>query len=80
MFEELAGVVMGNTNIPRKTLKRDLSIEQILCDIFRDYKYPVVYNLPFGHCKDKITIPQGVTGFISTTDKIISFEEPAVVD
>jgi muramoyltetrapeptide carboxypeptidase len=80
IFNELAGVVIGNTNIPRKTAKKDLTIEQILHDVFDDYGYPVVYNLPFGHCKDKITIPQGITGYLSTSDRVLSFEEPGVSD
>jgi muramoyltetrapeptide carboxypeptidase len=80
IFNELKGVIFGNTDIQRDSLERDLSIEQILIDIFKYFDYPVVYDLPFGHCKDKITIPQGVQCYLSTTEKIISFQESGVID
>ncbi|MBU1626588.1 LD-carboxypeptidase [bacterium] len=80
IFDDLLGVIFGNTDIPRHSIKRDLSIEEILHDIFKDYDYPVVYDLPFGHCKNKITIPQGILSCFSTSARSLYFEESGVID
>jgi len=80
VFRGLSGVIIGNTDIPRQVLRRDLTIAQILRDVFKDYDYPVIYDLPFGHCRDKITLPQGVSAFVSTSDRILSLEESGVVE
>jgi len=78
LFEGLAGVIIGNTNIPRKISKKDLKVDEILKDVFKEYDYPVIYNLPFGHCKDKLTIPQGIEGYISTSEKLIKYDVSVV--
>jgi muramoyltetrapeptide carboxypeptidase len=39
---------------------------------------PVVYGLPFGHVRSKLTMPLGVQAELDATSKTIRILEPAI--
>jgi muramoyltetrapeptide carboxypeptidase len=42
---------------------------QIIQDVLKDYKFPIIYNFPAGHIKDNRTLILGKTVSIDVTDK-----------
>lgn len=55
------------------------SLKEMFEDIFKDYDIPIVYGFPFGHIKNKITIPTGVYAQLNASNKTLILLEPAVV-
>jgi len=73
-FEKITGLVIG-----RFTEQSSFSPEDPLEDLLRDYflgvKFPVLYNVDFGHSDPLITIPNGGIAMIDTAKKQINFEQ-----
>lgn len=42
---------------------------QIIQDVLKDYKFPIIYNFPAGHIKDNRTLILGKTVSVDVTDK-----------
>ena len=42
---------------------------QIIQDVLKDYKFPIIYNFPAGHIKDNRTLILGKTVSIEVNDK-----------
>jgi muramoyltetrapeptide carboxypeptidase len=54
------------------------SLKQVLEDRLKPLGVPVVYGLPFGHVKSKLTLPLGVEAELDATHKSIRLLESAV--
>lgn len=48
-------------------------LRYILLQMAREYDFPILYNVDFGHVPEKITIPQGVDGEIDTKNHTFRF-------
>lgn len=60
-LDGLAGVVIGVIDDCKNRApgRPTLSLRQIYAEIFSDFRYPVVYDMPFGHARFKYTFPIG---------------------
>jgi muramoyltetrapeptide carboxypeptidase len=62
-FDNCAGVVLGNFEYLKSKRNfypgRSFSTMQVLKDRLGDLKAPVLFGVPFGHMKNKITLPLG---------------------
>lgn len=54
------------------------SLEQVLVQRLASLGIPVVYGLPFGHVRSKLTVPLGVQAELDATSKSLRILEPAV--
>jgi muramoyltetrapeptide carboxypeptidase len=81
-FSKCNAVLLGNfdyLNSRRNFFPgRSLTGLEILNDRFKDIGIPVVYGMPFGHMKNKLTLPVGISAKIDTEKKIFALIEPAV--
>lgn len=73
-FDKIIGLVLGRFTEQSNFLQDD-SLEDILKDYLSDVKFPVLYNVDFGHSDPLITIPNGGIAVIDADKKQIVFEQ-----
>ncbi len=85
VFEKISGIAIGKlTKIIRLksgddwNIKKAMPVEKIILDICRDYKFPIIKNIPFGHYYPQITLPIGARATIDTSKKLFSIDESGV--
>lgn len=76
-FDKIAGLVVGRFT-EQSSFSSDDSLEDILKEYFSDAKFPVFYNVDFGHSDPLITIPNGGITEINTKEKLITFKKAVV--
>jgi muramoyltetrapeptide carboxypeptidase LdcA involved in peptidoglycan recycling len=58
---------------------QDYCLKEILFDILREYRFPILYGLPSGHTTTgALTLPFGVQALLNSDEKFIQVEEAAV--
>ncbi len=78
IFDEIAGLILGqfldceDDNPTRKQVK----LETILQDYFKEATYPVVFGFPYGHGMRKFTMPIGVKAVLDTDQKLLKIQNP----
>lgn len=82
-LKECAGIALGRFIKCELTEKPDqfqiiTSLEQVLTEELRQYGVPVVYGLPIGHVKSKLTVPIGVNAELDAYNKTLTIIESAV--
>lgn len=55
------------------------TLSQVFQERLASLGIPVVYGLPFGHVRSKLTLPLGVNAELNATDRTFKVLEPAVV-
>ncbi len=81
-FSKCNGIMLGNfdyLNSRRNFFPgRSFTALEILIDRFKEMSIPVVYGMPFGHMKSKLTLPVGISAKIDTENKVFMLIESAV--
>ena len=76
-FNNLKGVILGNFGSldAKKNFYpgKSFTVRQVLEERFSSMNIPFVMNMPFGHIKDKMTIPYGVYARLDTKEKSLEF-------
>lgn len=75
------GIMIGQCTdcVPRDPSRPSLSLDEVLKEFALAFKKPVISNVPFGHVKQKITIPVGIRARIDTQKRSFELLEAAVV-
>lgn len=76
-FNKISGLVIGRFTEQSNFSPED-SLEDILKEYLYDAKFPVLYNVDFGHSDPLITIPNGGIAEINTKEKRITFKKAVV--
>ncbi|OFZ22862.1 MAG: hypothetical protein A2X94_17560 [Bdellovibrionales bacterium GWB1_55_8] len=77
VYEQIKGLVIGRFPGSVEFTEND-SLEMILRDALKGYKFPVITNVDFGHTDPLITIPLGVKCRMNTSKNEIAYLETAV--
>jgi len=64
--------------VPRDPSRPSLTLEEVLTEFAHAFKKPVIFNVPFGHVKQKMTLPLGVKVRIDPEKRAIELMEAAV--
>jgi len=85
VFNKISGMVVGKLinceKIPSHAdwVKKDiLPINKIILEICKDYNFPIIGNIVFGHSYPKLTLPIGVKATMDTSKKLFSIDEAGV--
>lgn len=85
VLEKISGIVIGKlTSVTTLRSgddwnpKKAFPINKIVLELCRDYKFPIIRGVPFGHSYPQITIPIGVKATIDTSKKLFSIDENGV--
>lgn len=85
IFEKINGMLIGKIKYlkPLREASREEIIEptlkEMILDTVKDYDFPIMANLDFGHLTLNIPMPLGVRVSFDTTKKELNFLESAVV-
>jgi muramoyltetrapeptide carboxypeptidase len=81
-LQQAAGIALGNfrnCEAKKKSITQPAQpLVQVLQDRLSDLGVPVVYGLPFGHVKSKLTLPLGVPAELDATNKTLRLLSEAV--
>jgi muramoyltetrapeptide carboxypeptidase len=75
------GVLIGRLTdcIPQDPSRPSLSLDEVLKEFALALKKPVISDVPFGHVKQKITLPLGVKARVNVERRTLELLEAAVV-
>ena len=69
-FDQIKGLIVGGmTSMNDNEIPWGKNAEEIIQDIVKDYKFPVVYQFPAGHIKDNRALPFGKIAKLVVTEK-----------
>lgn len=80
VFKQVKGIILGrfvDCYEPDPNTKT-LSLGEVIDDYICSLKIPIVYTFPYGHIKELVTIPYGVSVKINGTKGFVEFTEGAV--
>lgn len=81
-LQQAAGIALGNfrnCEVKKQSISEpSFTLRQVLDDRLSDLGIPVVYGLPFGHVKSKLTLPLGIVGELDATNKTLRILTDAV--
>ena len=64
---------------PREKEVIEPHVKEMILEIFKDYKFPIMANLDFGHYTVNIPMPVGIKASFDTSKSELNFLEGAVV-
>ncbi len=87
VFKKIKGMIIGKNNKIIK-IEKDSDIEklpffspeEIILERTKNYNFPIISEVGFGHCCEQITIPIGVKATIDTSKKLFSIDEAGVAE
>lgn len=82
LFDVISGMVVGrNADISGSSYDGydEPTEEDIIKEVLKDYKFPILANVDFGHKGLNFPMPIGIKVRVDSDNKILEFLEPAVV-
>lgn len=82
IFERINGMLIGKIKYVKPMRQNDIvtpELKDMVLDILKDYNFPILANLDFGHIKGNIPMPIGVNVSFDTSKKELNFLEGAVI-
>lgn len=85
VFDKIIGMVIGKL-VDCDILRSDddwkkeetFPINRVILEACRDYKFPIIKGVAFGHYYPQITLPIGIKATIDTSKKLFSIDEAGV--
>ena len=81
IFERINGMLIGKIKYIKPLKQEELTvptIKEMILDILKEYKFPIMANMDFGHFTINIPMPIGVKASFDTSKKELKFLEGAV--
>lgn len=73
VFDKVVGLIVGeNVECNDSSESNKETYENLLLRNFKEFNFPIIYNIPLGHTDDKVTIPLGIKCSVNTSLKNIS--------
>lgn len=82
IFEKINGMLIGKIKFIKPLRQKEViapQVKEMVLEILKDYKFPVMANLDFGHFTVNIPMPVGIKVSFDTSKKELNFLEPAVL-
>ncbi len=77
-LKEANGIALGIFKGCNNTKKPGFTLKEMFEQIFEKIEIPIVYGFPFGHVKNKITLPTGVMAKLNANKKTLKLVEKTV--
>ncbi len=81
IFDKISGMLIGKIKYIKPLRSKDViepKIKDMILEILKDYKFPIMANLDFGHFTVNIPMPIGIKVSFDTSKKELNFLESAV--
>lgn len=85
IFDRISGMLIGKIKYLkplRQSAREEIeepTLKEMVLEIFKDYKFPIMANMDFGHLTVNIPMPIGIKVSFDTAKKELIFLESAVV-
>lgn len=82
VFNQISGMLIGQIKYIKPMREKEVvepSLKEMILDILKDYKFPIMANLDFGHFTVNIPMPIGIRVSFDTSKKELNFLEGVVV-
>ncbi|MDD5147620.1 MAG: LD-carboxypeptidase [Candidatus Daviesbacteria bacterium] len=82
ILENVSGMLIGKITYIKPAREKEVvepEVKEMILDILKDYKFPIMANLDFGHFTVNIPMPIGVKVSFDTSKKELKFLEGAVI-
>ena len=76
-FNQIAGLVFGRF-MEQSAFSQEASFEDILKIYLSDARFPILYNVDFGHSDPILTIPNGGVAIIDADKRQIIFDRAVI--
>lgn len=75
VFHQIRGLIVGKfTNIKDNATTFGMSLEAIVLEKVKEYKFPVVFNFPSGHVNENLTLPFGIEMKLQVNEEYVELE------
>jgi len=74
-FNGIAGLVMGSF----KNCGKKKDVYEIVAEIFRDAKFPILAGFSFGHVRENPTIPVGLKATLDADENLLQFHDASTI-
>ncbi|MEK7616521.1 MAG: S66 peptidase family protein [Patescibacteria group bacterium] len=81
IFDRISGMLIGKLQYLKPLRNKDISvpsIKEMVLDILKDYNFPIMANMDFGHFTINIPMPIGIKVSFDSSKKELKFLESAV--
>ncbi|MDP3974290.1 MAG: LD-carboxypeptidase [Candidatus Daviesbacteria bacterium] len=81
ILDKISGMLIGKIKYIKPIRDKEVvepPTKEMILDILKDYKFPIMANLDFGHFTVNIPMPIGIKISFDTSKKELNFLEPAV--
>lgn len=82
VLDNISGMLIGKIRYIKPMREKGIiepEIKEMILDIMKDYKFPILANMDFGHFTINIPMPIGIKISFDTTKKELKFLESAVI-
>lgn len=82
VLDRISGMLIGKIKYIKPMRDKNIKepqVKEMVLDILKDYKFPIMANLDFGHFTINIPMPIGIKVSFDTSKKQLNFLEGAVV-
>ncbi len=76
VLHDISGLLVGRPTGYSPSQKQEL--DQVLLERTKQFDFPIVTNMDFGHTAPQLTLPIGCRGVIDTATKTVAVTESAV--
>lgn len=82
IFERINGMLIGKIKYIKPLREQEIispTVKEMILDILKDYDFPIMANMDFGHYTINIPMPIGINVSFDTDKKELNFLEGAVI-
>lgn len=81
ILDKISGMLIGKIKYlkPEREEMNEPTSKEMILDILKDYKFPIMANMDFGHFTVNIPMPIGIKVSFDTSKKELNFLESAVI-
>ncbi len=82
VFDQIAGMLIGKVTDIQKFEHKDViepTLRQTVLEVVKEYNFPILANMDFGHYTVNIPMPLGIKGSFDAAKRKLEFVESAVI-
>lgn len=82
VLDKISGMLIGKITYIKPPREKEViapDIKELVLDVLKGYKFPILANLDFGHFTVNIPMPTGIKVSFNTSKKELNFLESAVI-
>lgn len=82
IFDRISGMLIGKIKYVKPMREKEIkepTVKEMVLDILKDYNFPIMANMDFGHFTINIPMPLGIRVSFDTSKSELNFLESAVI-